>query len=193
MLHQKTEVRPFICFIGAPCSGKTTFASRLQWAFRYDVEMVSSGAVARKLAKQDLSVHRALEEGRLVDPRIFDPFFIRYIRTTHPFCLPDRYVIVDGYPRYFEQLLDLLAIPRPVFFVHIEVEREEAWTRMTHRERRGDSGLVFDRRWQTFEEKVQPMIDWLERSPYKLVTTTSDADPFPVMARITNTGVAGVA
>jgi adenylate kinase family enzyme len=154
--------------IGRPGSGKTTagkiIASRLGLAY------VGAGDVARKLAETDDETAAELAAGRIAPPRKMKEAMEKEIRDE---------VLLDGFPRYMEQLTDIyriandhrLGMPKePILFVWFDVSPEQAMSRLLKRARTDDQKEQIIQRLSNFRIQTRPVIEYLlDRVPDQVV------------------------
>lgn len=76
-------------------------------------------------------------------------------------------MLLDGYPRTFPQLVDLVQVclqkKREVVGIYFELSREEAKERMLGRGRADDTVESIDKRLDLFFEKTLPNIELFEK------------------------------
>lgn len=161
--------------IGEPGVGKSETARFLSELLAAGV--VYGGDVARKLAETDEEVRLALEAGERVPPEKMDRLMVQTVweargkrRTDVPAA---HHVVVDGYPRYMEQLTDVL-VQGPikadrVQFVHLRCDPVVALKRRLARGRADDEGDLAATRAAWQRQAVEQMADYVRsRSPLHL-------------------------
>lgn len=141
-----------IFLIGPPCAGKTTICNLLTEHIGF--HPVRSGDIARHMATWDEETAEALAQGKMAPEAKMNQRMLQVlIESAHHY-------IVDGYPRYFQQLLDVIQfVPGDHFFFEITALGQVLYDRAEER-RRGDDKLI-DTRMQYYYEYTQPMINWL--------------------------------
>lgn len=147
--------------VGPPGSGKTTISKAL--SARLSLPIIHSGDVAREMAQRDSSVRMALSSGRMAPPSKMDFHFLRSVKS-----LRIRHII-DGYPRYLQQLMDLVVLADGIeVVVIVNCRREVCLARMQERQR--DDEDLYPKLWRTWYEQTRPMEEWLQtRSPFSIV------------------------
>lgn len=142
----------YIFMLGRPGSGKTTIAKEL--AYFMNARYMSSGDVARKAAVGNVDIARALAKGEMAPKAPMDA----YMRITLQENLCD-IMVVDGYPRYLTQLLDIILDLNKytLHFIHVHCMLEICLSRMAERGR-GDHTPA---RMIVHEMETQPVINWL--------------------------------
>src|ERR1700735_4157645 len=136
-----------ILFLGAPGSGKGTQSSWL--SSQLGIPRLSTGEMLRAEAKQNtpagLRLRDILASGSLVSDKIVcDAVASRLKRK-----LPDRGIILDGFPRTLKQaecldrILAGLRAPGPLV-LHLDVSREKLRERLTARRQCGTCGSIFN-------------------------------------------------
>jgi adenylate kinase family enzyme len=149
-------------FTGPPGAGKTTCGKGLS-RFR-QIKHVSAGDVARSLADTDLETREALVLGQVAPRAKMNQAMIQELR--NHFGQPGpRYLIVDGYPRYMEQMADLLTVfaHHQIVIFNLQLSDTQAWLRLDNRRREDDTIDAIQQRMTTFKEETQPMIEWASR------------------------------
>lgn len=157
-----------ICVLGMPGSGKSTIAAML--ANKYRMNHVSAGDVARNLAKTDEETARALADGQLAPRDKMNDAMVKYLNNN---------TILDNYPRYFEQMVDLMhyaAIePR---FVMLTADFNTAVQRITDRGRGDDQWAQIVNRFDVFRDGAVPIIKWLlKRMPGSITIVSNMRTP----------------
>jgi adenylate kinase family enzyme len=128
---------------GMPCSGKSTIAKK--YAERHKLKYISSGDIAREMAQQDITIHRALEKGFFApeeEMRSRIEWAIVECAFSHtPF-------IMDGFPRFKDQDVFLHKIfdrfQLKVIYVLIDVDIDVCLDRARRRQR-NDDAVIKDR------------------------------------------------
>lgn len=146
-----------IFFMGRPGSGKSSVAEAA--AVALSVPLISTGDLMRLRAEVDLSWYDAMMAGEVGDPHVMDVLVRRLLRHAVD---GGHMVIYDGYPRYFEQLADILiTVPsQDICFVSVEAGPAVCAERAVARGR--VDMMNWHARERLFEERAAPMLDWIE-------------------------------
>lgn len=161
-----------ISIIGMPGAGKTTLGKNI--ATRFGFEHISAGDIARQLAVSDAETAKALEDGQFA-PRDKMNAVMGELILNHG----DRKIVLDGYPRYDEQLAPLLAFEDTVY-VLLGCTEEVARQRLAGRGRADDHIEQIDNRIDTFNEETLPLMEFLfdhDRAIY-IVAMNTPMDQF---------------
>lgn len=166
-----------VFFVGAPASGKTTTAR--DFALEHGMHHLSSGDVARAIAKTDDKIRQALERGEYIPPEKMDRLMMSLINENRNIA-----VVIDGYPRYFEQLADILAnFPSwSCSFVVVECPIGELARR--HDERGRYTTGSFDDRIHRYMEQTHPMVKWLKKYKRSVSVSTFGYSRSEVIQRV---------
>lgn len=152
--------------LGMPGSGKTSVAKLV--AERIPLDYVGAGDVARKLAERDEETKLALSLGCVAPPAKMRAAMMMRI---------DHDTIVDGYPRYLEQLVDAAFAMhrrkidmRDVFYVYHACEEEVAIRRLLDRRRSDDEIAQIGERVKTFRDRTMPVVQYaIENFPDQMI------------------------
>lgn len=154
--------------LGRPGSGKTTAGKII--AARLGLDYVGAGDVARKLAETDEETAAELAAGRIAPPAKMRLAMEAEIRDE---------TLLDGFPRYLEQLADIYRIathggfgpPRePILFVWFDCSPEQAMSRLLKRDRSDDRPEQIIQRLSNFRIKTAPVLEYLmDRVPEQVV------------------------
>jgi len=147
-----------VVLLGLTGSGKSTIAKHLSSSLKLPV--VSSGAIARELAKRDPHTAVALESGQLAPEEAMR----LAVRTDLEQADMQRGGwILEGFPRDRAQLISLMTWTASLpTFVYLEVEPWGIIERLLARQRDDDTPDAIARRFADFESKTQPMLEILE-------------------------------
>lgn len=151
--------------LGPPGSGKTT-ASKLL-AEQLTLQYVGAGDVARKLAETDEETRDLLARGQMAARGKMNLAMSEVIRR------PGK--VVDGYPRYMEQLADLYRVVsvRPIFIAfgasnHVLINRLEG------RGRSDDTFANINNRLSNYFAETEPVIDYLAHRGERVLTLNTE-------------------
>ena len=147
-----------IVLIGQSGSGKTALAKELE--LRLNLPRISSGDIARELAESDAATDLALRQGAYAPEQAMR---VRIHQEIEAAELARGAWILDGFPRMLEQLICLnqWTANMPMFF-YLDTQLMTCIHRLTDRNRPGDNPDAIARKFTSFAEKTQPMIDVLE-------------------------------
>ena len=150
--HASHELVDHIFLLGAPCTGKTTIANALANKAEYD--LISSGDVARRLGEQYEDIKEALNKGELASEELMNTAMLATLLDRK-----NKSIILDGYPRYWEQMCDILRfLPQPQYFIIIVTSISN---RINRENKRGYDAIYHDRRMSVFYKRTIPIIKWL--------------------------------
>ncbi len=149
--YQSSDILIFI--MGPPCAGKTTIANRLADMTGY--RCLSGGDVARKLAISDVDVRNALARGKIAPENLMNEQMCVELKAEN------QPLIIEGYPRYWEQMADVLRLlgQRTCYFINVEAPPSILTDRNFSR-KRGDN-QVHHERYSFFLKRTKPVIEWL--------------------------------
>jgi adenylate kinase family enzyme len=143
-----------ISTLGLPGSGKTSASTYLAELLAYNY--VGAGDVARKLAETDEETAFELSMGRIAPPTKMREAMIEKFQPA---------TVLDGYPRYWEQLADLYYFTRrramPLIFVAFQCELAEAVRRLEKRARADDTRYQIGVRVDTYRNQTLPVLSYL--------------------------------
>ena len=131
-----------IVLVGGPCSGKSS-AGKLV-AKKLDIEYISSGDIAREMAKHDSAIDNSLNNGNLAPEdqmrkSISDKLWY------HLFRRGKDIIILDGFPRFGDQAIWLqneVALNNiNIYYVLFHVPMSTIIERSAHRNRTDDKSL----------------------------------------------------
>ncbi len=136
-----------------PGSGKSTLATALSDMF--GVRLINAGNVARDQAKTDPEVAAALASGQFAPKEKMNAAMKLLITKA---VLGGETIVLEGYPRYKEQLDDLLAVAGDrVYFVRLDCNDGVATGRMLNRKRGDDKPDIIERRLLEFWIDTYPI------------------------------------
>lgn len=142
-----------IFLLGSPGAGKSTIVKAL--AKELDQEIISGGDIARNLAETNPEVRLALDRGDMAPESLMNSTMIKILLNKGPDPL-----IVDGYPRYWEQMADVMRfITHPHYFVCISAPFDTILKRMAKRNR--DTEVADLSRINIYHRRTAPVITWL--------------------------------
>lgn len=158
-----------VTVIGPPGAGKTTVGKAV--GAIYNLTHLSGGDVARQLAVSDDETRERLEVGKLAPRQKMNDAMLSYLNSGGD-------LILDGFPRYFEQLLDVqLFRPEHTLHIVLNVDADTAYDRLTNRSRSDDRPAQIAHRIQTFNYETMPMIMWLQRRQPRRVVNIDAQQP----------------
>lgn len=145
-----------IVVLGRPGAGKTTIAQAVSKKFGY--QHISAGDVARLLALSDMEVADALAKGQLAPRDKMNDAMYTVLKKHNEM---GGTIVLDGYPRYFAQLADLLHAQRtePLFII-LSCSAPTASNRLRSRKRNDDTIEQIKTRFDTFDAESVPVISW---------------------------------
>lgn len=160
--------------IGRPGSGKSTLSKKIAEA--YGLSYIGTGDIARELAVTDEETKTALDAGKVAPPQKMRRAVLNRI---------ERFTMMDGFPRYYEQLTDLLVRVNQldmkledVYFLYVMQTEQECVKRLMVREREDDTVMQIASRMSTFTQLTMPMIDYISTMlPKQIICIPSDKDP----------------
>lgn len=151
------KTRRWYLFIGRPGAGKTTISEKFAQFIK--APLLKPGDILRDRARWDTSAKQALDAGEMAPPEVMDAIMTQSIETA---SRHSRYLVIDGYPRYWAQFVDVLfayiLLGVEVKFVHVRCNWELAILRLNERGR-GDPD---HRRMEIYTEVTKPFIEYLE-------------------------------
>ncbi len=146
-----------IVLSGNTGSGKTTLATEL--GARLKIPVISSGVIARNLAKGDAATDLALKLGAMAPEQAMRAEIRAEIEGAD---IRRGGWILDGFPRSVEQLICLLqwsaAMPS---FIHIELNEWTCIERLGYREREHDNPDAIAKRMESYRAQTLRMVDVL--------------------------------
>jgi adenylate kinase len=169
-----------VIFIGAPCSGKSTIAKMI--SDRLKVPYVSSGDIARNLARDHTDVADTLSKGGMA------PEVIMRGEVAKALLKAKRentdVVVLDGFPRFVEQYEWLINSFYDINFVCINVDTRigTLFDRARLRGRSDDSLYSFMKRINYYLMDTMPII----LSANNVYKVAGDDDPKDVIQGIVN-------
>jgi len=161
-----------ILFIGIAGAGKTTQAERL--AEHFNCPHISVGQVLRdNLPPEELAKQK---QGLLIDDAIVLPIVEGEFHRRHA---ESSELVIDGFLRKLgeaewlrtkidEGVVKLTAI------IELTLSKDEAKLRLTKRGRSDDSDEGINKRFEEFEAKVTPIIDFLDHHNMPVTTINGD-------------------
>ena len=142
-----------VFFMGRPGAGKSTIAKA--YADITGADYISTGDVARRESKVDIVVNDALEAGDMAPREWMDGMMRSEMFNA------EGLTVFDGYPRYWQQLADILMYKMlffvRVYFVNVECHCKTAMDRCARRGR-ADNDIE---RVETYLRDTRPTIDWV--------------------------------
>lgn len=159
-----------IVLVGSPCSGKSTIGKII--ANKLNAEYVSSGDIARDMAKNNKKIRDDISKGKLAPEdnmrrEISNKLF-------YHFMIKDRDIIIlDGFPRFGEQakwLRDELPVEIEINYILISVSSWIAKNRAKQRDRYDDN---------SFNERLLYYKKVTYNELHKLIDKTISTDNMP--------------
>lgn len=143
-----------ISTLGLPGSGKTTASKYI--ANRLGMAYVCAGDISRALAETDPDVAHELAHGRITPRAKMREAMLDSLRPQ---------TVLDGYPRYWEQLADLYYAARPHMDCLISVvflcDPANAIERLRKRGRDDDSDNNIFQRIENYRQQTLPVVNYL--------------------------------
>ncbi len=124
-----------IIMFGMPCSGKSTIGKELAKELGYDY--VSSGDIAREMAKSDNNVNNDLNNGKLApEDAMRSAIYDKIMESNN--------LVLDGFPRFGDQLVWLYQNFVGINFIaiHIMIDSDTAIKRSVARGRDDDQSII---------------------------------------------------
>lgn len=147
-----------VVLVGPPGSGKSTIGRVV--ADATGMIYVSSGDIARRIAQIDEKTSNNLSQGLLADEELMRDelyrvlYHITYKRGTF---------ILDGFPRFPDQILWLEQRFPKLVYVHLDENITDCIDRLMKRGRTDDEIAIILKRMVYYIENTEPMIDILHR------------------------------
>jgi adenylate kinase len=165
----------FFVVIGMAGSGKSTMCRSI--AENSGFTHVATGDIVRALAKQDPAVKAALDRGEFAPQRKMNMFFRDYLRGL---SLTNGVFLLDGYPRYRDQLMDLYLISQKydvnVGLIYVDCDVKVARERLLGRGRADDFDANIDKRAELFFAETYPLLSMFNivfRKPQVTITQST--------------------
>ena len=131
-----------IVLVGAPCSGKSTIGKLT--ALKMNIGYISSGDIAREMAKTDMQIDNTLSSGGMAPEDKMRSAI--YNKLWYSLIKKDRdTVILDGFPRFGDQaewLYDILPHNIGIKYVLFDVRLQVIIERSDKRNRSDDKSLL---------------------------------------------------
>lgn len=156
-----------ILFFGAPGSGKSVQGELL--VKRNGWQWLSTGQLFRDSANPE--IHKRLATGELIDDALTNDVLDEALSKIDI----DSMVILDGYPRNIDQAQWLIArLPKHGREIDCVIEfvvpKEEIIRRLSSRGRAEDTREVIERRLAIYDEKTNPVLDYLRTQGISIQT-----------------------
>lgn len=145
-----------IVLVGLPCSGKSTLCKKSSELMK--VPYLSSGDIARGMAKNSKAVEEDLKNGNMAPEDEMRDCVIGFIR--HNYNVGCKVVLLDGFPRNIDQLKwiegTLYDYVDEIILIHVSISIAEAYRRARERGRYDDTSI--NKRVGYFVEETYPML-----------------------------------
>lgn len=140
-----------ILVTGAPGSGKSVISKRIRGFVGLDMMYVSTGNLARRMARESTHVLDSLARGKLAPRNRMDT----EVRTL---LERERRIVLDGYPRYMAQLDDARQIkPMPlILFLHANLIT--VLRRLNERHREDYNEDTEEERLRIYTQETYPLV-----------------------------------
>lgn len=186
-------------FFGIAGSGKGTQVEMLQKYLKDkgmgdDIVYVYPGNEFRKMSDSNPYtggiIKNIIGNGSLVPNFITDSVFLNAVTTN---LKQDSTLIIDGYPRSLEQSITLEKAMQfyqrdSIYFIYIEVSRDEAMKRMKIRSRSDDTDEGIAKRFDEYVNNVYPAMNYFEgKSGYFINKINGEQSIEEVHAEIVST------
>jgi adenylate kinase len=170
-----------ILFFGAPGSGKSVQGELL--VERNNWQWLSTGQLFRESANPE--IHKRLATGELIDDELTNQVLDEALAKINASTM----VILDGYPRNLDQakwLAEYLPKNNRIIDCVIEftVPKEEIIRRLSDRGRAEDTREVIERRLAIYDEKTNPVLDYLRAQGVSIATIDGEGSVDEVHERI---------
>ena len=146
--------------IGAPCCGKSTIGKEVSKIT--NIEYISSGNIARDMAKTDKQISNDLINGKLAPEEFMRKAVLKTVKQYD-------YFILDGFPRFtdqFDWICSNLSAYKLVF-ITVDADYNTIVKRFKDRGRDDDNMNAFHNRMEFHITKTMPMIQCIRDSSYK--------------------------
>lgn len=168
--------------LGSPGAGKSTQAELLQKRLGY--KWISTGGLAR--GSTDPEIIEVIERGDLLSNDLIQRMLEAEIKQTDD----EIELIIDGYPRDDEQIdvmVNYIAkVHRPIkAAIYIELDKEEAISRLVERGRADDDPKVIRHRIENiFDKEITPILKGFEDNDIKIVRVDGEGNIDEVYERV---------
>jgi len=168
--------------LGSPGAGKSTQAQLLQERLGY--KWISTGNLAR--GTTDPEIREVIDRGDLLSNDLIQRMLEDEIKQTSE----DVELIIDGYPRDDEQI-DVMVnyigkVHRPIkAAIYIELDKEEAISRLVDRGRADDDPKVIRHRIENiFDKEITPILKGFEDNDINIVRVSGEGSIEEVYERV---------
>lgn len=143
-----------IILLGCPGSGKSTIGKEISKLF--DIPYISSGDIARNMAKNDPIVREQLANGKMAtESRMRTEIY----RTLYAINVHDMEYVLDGFPRTIDQLQWLKQrFPNNIFII-VQCEYNTCFDRLSNRGREDDDSKTIMNRISYYQNNTIPVIN----------------------------------
>lgn len=148
-------MRNVIIMIGPPCSGKSVLGK--MYAGKNNIPYISSGDIARNMGDK---VQNDLNNGKLAP----EDAMRNEIKHRYHEIYNDSDIVLDGFPRFKEQLQFLIKISTPLdklIFVIVDTTTGKLYERAKSRNRQDDAAIINRLTW--YMENTLPMVDDIKK------------------------------
>jgi len=142
-----------VVICGRTGSGKSTLAQSL--AEKLGFSHISSGDIARDIARRDAHTRRGLQAGDWAPESAIRQEVLAQIEAAF---IRSNGCVLDGFPRSVEQLILLESLDCRTLYFYMDVDELECIRRILQRNRSDDNPDAIALRLRSFREKTFPML-----------------------------------
>lgn len=144
-----------IVLIGPPGSGKSTIGKALQRRCRRSMAYISSGDIAREMAKNNQQILIDLSRGKLAPE---SEMRSEIYRRLYDINYHKKIFILDGFPRFLDQMEWLQERFPKLLVIKIEIPEPTCRTRVIERGRMDDNEQAIRNRMSFYNEYTRPIL-----------------------------------